>query len=185
MLSFLSGFNQKNVTIFWHKPLLFSIVRAREQGPFPGRKGLPCCRSLLSLGTLGTLLTRLGTPVDWKLSQDKTQESEQAWWSKGGTETRGTIKRGCSAEGLSKQTKKDDGSRNGNMYDGHGSHARRMQLGLLFAIMTKSDFDSWIIKLAIAWKSYIGGISHFYLQSFSERTPIEQTHVQQMTKCMW
>lgn len=178
MLSFLSGFNQKNVTIFWHKPLHFSIVQ--EWGPFPGHKGLPCSLPLLSPDTSGTLLMMLGMPVGPKF-WDTASESEWAWWSKGGTETRGTVKQGCTNEGI---WGKRDGSRNETIYDGHGSQIWWTQRRLLFAMITKHDFDSWIVKPATKWKSYTGRISNVHLQSFIEWTPINVCVIDDKTQVM-
>lgn len=149
MLSFLSGFNQKNVTVFWHKPLHFSTVQ--EWGPFPGHKGLASSLPLLSPNTSGTLLATLELPVGPEF-WNTAPESEQACWSKGGMQTRGTLKQGWANEGI--QSKRD-GSRNETTYDGHGSQIWWTQHGLLFAMITKHDFDSWIVKPAVKGKSYI------------------------------
>lgn len=165
MLSFLSRFNQKNVTIFWHKPLHFSIVW--EWGPFPGQKGLPCSLLLLSPNTSGMLLMRFGIPVGPKF-WDTAPDSEQAWWSKGGVETRGTVEQGWANEGI---WDKRDGSRNKTIYNGHGSLIWWTKPGLLFAMITKHDFDSWTVKPAIKGKSYLEGIINVHLQSFIEWTP--------------
>lgn len=105
----------------------------------------------------------------WAQSSETQLQSEWAWWSKGGTETRGTVKQGCTNEGI---WGKRDGSRNETIYDGHGSQIWWTQRRLLFAMITKHDFDSWIVKPATKWKSYTGRISNVHLQSFIEWTPI-------------
>lgn len=167
MLSFLSGFNQKNVTIFWHKPLHFSIVR--EWGPSlaikvslahchcwaPTPQG--CCYEAWvasgprALRHSSKVLSRPGGPRE------------------GGTETRGTVKQGRANEGVWGQR---NCSRSETTYDRHGSQIWWAQPILLFAMITKHAFDSWIVKPAIKGKSYMEGISNVHLQSFIEWTPI-------------
>lgn len=100
-------------------------------------------------------------------SSETAPESEQAWRSKGGTESRGRWNKDAL---MKAQEMAPD-------YDGHGSQIWWTQPILLFATITKHDFDSWIVKTAMKGKSYKEGISNVHLQSFIEWTLIKRMHV--------
>lgn len=158
MLSFLSGFNQKYVTMFWHKPLLFSIVRAQEQGPFPGHKGVSCFWSPLRPSAMEALLRGPGMLVDQNSLTRKLKSLHRP------RDLREASKPG-------EQSNKDALMKKAQRWLQKWEHlwwtrlTWWIQLGLIFARMTRRDFDSWTAELTTERKSCIGGISHLHTYS--------------------